>query len=342
MAHVSDSAISYEDMSTTDLITQMKKMMTVLDKKSKKIEASAAKLEEKKTKAAPAKGVQPAHLAQNTAWVKYVHGYIYANGWGTFIHMERHGAGMAEVEYPPSELVVHLDTDGKESVGDDGEVVMIHVFEGSGKEQPNLSHAMSLSKLYKVDKPELYEAFLAEYQPGDAPVKPAKVAKECVSMTLAERRQLKAEADAAKELEKETNRLERVAARQKKAAAAEAEKALKAKKVPKAAVVRAVVPAARPASAAAVPKAASAVPKTVAAPKTAATPATAEKPKMVFEIPEDTLVHEWTWEGVTYLVNSDHCVWEKGSDDEPGNWVGMVDLEKNIIDTTAVEPVLED
>ena len=58
---------------------------------------------------------------------------------------------------------------------------------------------------------------------------------------------------------------------------------------------------------------------------------------MVWNIPEDGMCHEWTFQGVTYLVNSDKGVWTKNGM-EPGPWVGLVDLEKNIIDTTVAEP----
>ena len=54
-------------------------------------------------------------------------------------------------------------------------------------------------------------------------------------------------------------------------------------------------------------------------------------------VPDDEYVHKWTWNGVTYLVNSKKCVWEKDMDGVC-KWVGMIDLEKNIIDTTIPEP----
>ncbi len=60
--------------------------------------------------------------------------------------------------------------------------------------------------------------------------------------------------------------------------------------------------------------------------------------KMVWNIPEDGMCHDWTFKGVAYVVNSDKGVWEKGTDDTPGAWVGMVDLEKNMINTSVPEP----
>ena len=170
------------------------------------------------------------------------------------------------------------------------------------------------------------------------------------------------------EQEKEARRLEREAKKAEKdeaEAKKKAEKAEKeAKKSPPAVVKRSPVPAAKAAIASSASSASSAstsstsstktitptpakvsapVPKAAVIKTVAKAPAPKQlKPKMTLNVPADGLVHDWTWEGVTYLVNSEMCVWEKGSDDEPGNWVGMIDLEKNIIDTTIPEPELED
>ena len=176
--------------------------------------------------------------------------------------------------------------------------------------------------------------------------------------------------------EKEARRLEREEKKAEKdrlelEKKAEKEKKAEAKKSPPAAAVlvkRSPVPAAKASSTATktvipAPKAPAPAPapkattatatapaKAVTAPAKAATaPAPAKaaapkqlKPKMTFDIEEDSLVHEWTWEGNTYLVNSDKCVWEKTADGEAGEWVGMVDLEKEIIDTSVPEPAYED
>ena len=176
------------------------------------------------------------------------------------------------------------------------------------------------------------------------------------------------------EREKEARRLEREAKKAEKdrlelEKKAEKEKKAEAKKSPPASAVlvkRSPVPAAKavtsktvvpapkapaPAKAAtAAAKAATTTVKDATAPTTVkAATATAKaaapkqlKPKMTFDIEEDSLVHDWTWEGKTYLVNSDKCVWEKTADGEAGDWVGMVDLEQGIIDTSVPEPDYED
>ncbi len=74
-----------------------------------------------------------------------------------------------------------------------------------------------------------------------------------------------------------------------------------------------------------------------------AAPKQLEKPKMSLDgIAKDGLVHEWTWDGTTYLVNSDGYVWACGEDGEASGWVGMIDLEKQIIDTKVAEPEYQD
>jgi hypothetical protein len=67
-----------------------------------------------------------------------------------------------------------------------------------------------------------------------------------------------------------------------------------------------------------------------------------KKEVMVWNIPEDDLVHDWTFQGVTYLANSQGGVWERDAEGNPGNWVGMVVKEENRIDTTVPEPVYLD
>ena len=63
-----------------------------------------------------------------------------------------------------------------------------------------------------------------------------------------------------------------------------------------------------------------------------------EEEKIVWNIPEDKMAHEWTFQGKTYLVNSEKGVWEKEMDGTPGKWLGMVVLEENRIDDSIPEP----
>ena len=308
MAHVSDSEITFDDMSSTDLISVMKKMMTALQKKTKKMETCVVKAEEKKAKAAPVKGVRPPQLAQNAEWVNFVHSHILANGWETFVHAERLGKGMADVEYPPSTLVALCDANGQEQTDEDGETVMIHVFDGSESEQPNLAHAMTISKAYRVSKPELYQEFLTEYVPDEpvAVVAPAKPVVERVTMTLAERREERERVKTEKEEEKEEKkriREEKKAATALAKVEADAAKALLKgpKAPPKGAVIRAPVPV-KAAMMGAVPVRAKPVAVAAAAVAAALKPiAKLVKKPTVWVRPEKGQMLPFMYAGVTYM-----------------------------------------
>lgn len=249
MAHESDSTteLKYDDMSASDLLKEMKQMMTVLAKKTKQAESSLSKLEAKKEKAAPRKGVRPVQFDKNNNWEAFVHAHILTNGWESFFHPERYGKGMADVEYPASELV---------EVEMEGETIQIHIFPGSDNEQPNLSHVMTLSKLYRTTKPELYQEFLAQYVPP-TPVEDAgrvvKPAAPRVTMTLEERRAEKARLEAKHKEEVEERKKARAALRaQEKAKKEEADRIAKAARdaakgktaPPSSAVKRGPIPAA--------------------------------------------------------------------------------------------------
>ena len=82
-------------------------------------------------------------------------------------------------------------------------------------------------------------------------------------------------------------------------------------------------------------------PAKTTAPK-ALTKAKSEPEKMVWNCPEDDMVHKWTWQGKTYLVNHHKCVWEMLPSGDAGNWVGLAIPEENRIDTDYEEPEYED
>lgn len=305
------SAELYENMSQAEIIAEMKALMKVLEKKEKAQTKLVEKIEEKKVAAAPARGVRPAQLDKNAKWVEYVHEHILANGWEAFVHTERHGKGMADVEYPESVLMPT----------EDGEA---YFFEGSDGEQPNLSHAMTLSKIYKVQKPELYAEFEAEYVPVAAPgAAVASAAKPPrVSMTLEEKLQEKLEKERMKLEEKEEKKAERERVRAEKKAEKEEEKRLekmakemaKAAKVPKGAVkvvlpkvVKVAVPKAAVASS-------SLVPKAIARP-VAAKPAWVAPPKG-----EMTRVRI---NGIAYYVDHLNRVFPPNEQDMPADCVGV-------------------
>lgn len=325
MSAVSESVQNYEEMSPIDLLKQMKDMMKVLEKKTKSSESKLKKLEEKEEKrasAAPAKGVRPSQLDANHSWVACVHKHMSSNGWEAFTHTERCGKGMADTEYPESE---EIESDG----------VIYHVFRGVVPyAQANLSHAMTVSKKYKAEKPELYDAWKAEWDAEHpAEEKPAKVVKDVaprVSMTLAEKLAEKAEKEAAKQAEKDRKAAERA---EKKAAAeaekaqkkldAEEAKALKAlnkpvKGGPKAAILRAAVPVAKP-----VVKALKPVAKPVVV-------------KPVWIVPQNGQLHPWTVDGVMYLRAANNYMFHQTADEQIGECAGMYYPDTNTIDTNDV------
>jgi hypothetical protein len=352
MAHVSDSQVTpqevdYEDMSASDLLKQMKDMMKALEKKTKATETKLKKYEEKeekREKSAPAKGVRPAQLDENNAWVEYVHQHMLANGWKSFTHKERYGKSMAEIEFPESEQVPLPGTEG----------VMVNVFKGiEPLAQVNLSHAMSVSAKYKLEKPDLYAEWKTEWKmahpdpteeekAASAAAKVKPVAQR-VSMTLAEKMAEKAQKEAEKEAEKARKAEERAqkkaekeAEKEKLKAEKEAAKQLAAlnksvKGGPKAAVLRAAVPVALP----------SKMMKPALAPslKPAIKPVVAQ-PIWVPPTEEGAVV-KWTVNGVEYLRNAENFLFQSLPNGEVGDAVGLYNPADGSIDAT-IKPDFDD
>ena len=333
MSHESDQSL-YDNLSQAEIIAQMKALMKVLEKKEKASSKQLEKVEQKKTAAAPKKGVRPVQLDKNAAWVDYVHAHIMSKGWDEFTHAERMGKGMADVAYPKSVLTPVIGADGKPELDDDGEVVQAFVFEGSvsaampNGEQPSLSHAMTLSKLYRASKPELYAEFEAEYVPpadaaAPAPVAAAAPAPARVSMTLAEKAAEKARKEAEKAAEKAAKEAAKAAEKAaKEAAKAEAkrikelEKAAKAAaKVPKGAakaVIRAPVPviAAKPVIATVTPRIKPVIAKPIVA-----------KPVWVPPVKGDMKRH--VINGIAYYVDHLNRVFPPDANDMPDDCTGV-------------------
>lgn len=349
MSHESDQAL-YESLSQAEIIQQVKALMKVLEKKEKASSKVLVKVEEKKEAAAPPKGVRPVQLDKNAKWVEYVHQNMLNEGWSSFIHAERSGKGMADVEYPESELIPILDANGVATLNEEGKISYQNVFAGSATEskpngiQPNLSHAMTMSKIYRVSQPDLYAEFESEYEPpapaeGAASVaKSSAVAKPRVAMTLEEKMAAAVEKERLKHEEKEQKRLEReavkaAAAKAKadlKLAAAAAKEALKASKVPKGAVkavARAPVPVTVPRpklSPAASP--AAAAPAAVAAKPVAASVTPRLKPlaaKPVWTPPAEGQLKRVKVNEIMYYADHLNRVFAPDENDLPGDCVGV-------------------
>lgn len=326
--------------------------MKVLEKKEKVTSKTLVKVEEKKEAAAPVKGVRPVQLDKNAKWVEYVHQNMLCQGWSSFIHAERSGKGMADVEYPESELIPIVDENGVAMIDEDGEEQLQNVFKDSATAsvpngiQPNLSHAMTLSKIYRVSKPELYAEFESEYEPP-APAEGASsstskaAAKPRVSMTLEEKMAAAVEKERLKHEEKERKRIEREAEKERKRiereavkeAARLAKEALKVPKVPKGAVkavARAPVPVtvARPKlSPAASPVVA--VAKPVAAKPVVAKPVVA---KPVWTPPPKGELKRVKINEIMYYADHLNRVFPPDAEDLPDDCVGVYVPETQSID----------
>lgn len=60
--------------------------------------------------------------------------------------------------------------------------------------------------------------------------------------------------------------------------------------------------------------------------------------EIIWNIPDDGMAHYWSFQGTKYVVDADRCVWNITEEGQPGNWVGIVDLKRGIIDTSVPEP----
>jgi hypothetical protein len=352
---------SVKALSPSDWIKLIKSSATEMEKKLKSISTSKSG-RAKKSGSAP-KGETPKQLRKTHAWVKFTLQYALKNGWPSF-----------SVENKKTKEVVEMPA----SIFHDG----AYVYEDSvTAETPNgkqIIHkdAMSLSKHYKLNEPEVYHEFeqlfdqAQEDQPSESDEKsdPQPVVKKTAAEKAAERKaaadaKAKAAADAKAEAaaaRKAVSEAKKKAAADAKAQAAaekkaekEREKAEKAKTSPKKAVKS-------PVKAAAVPVASSAssttpaptvadtptpAPKKLTVPKKAVKPAQASEAEPEWTCPNDDGVYPWTWKtggGKTYFRNFSNEVWEKGADGGLGKWVGLYDPETNKMDTDAPEPQFED
>ena len=194
-------------------------------------------------------------------------------------------------------------------------------------------------------------------------------------LTAAEREQERLEKQRIKDEAKEEKKREKEAEKARKTAEKEAEKAKKAaekaekakkaekvKKVPtppalpampllpampslpalpaKAAVAVAKPAVAKPAVAAVAAVAVAPVKKTILAKPTQ--PKKPEPEVMTWNIPDDGMIHPWTFQGKRYVVNAQYCCWEATDEDEAGDWVGLVIPEENRIEDSIDEPDYEE
>jgi hypothetical protein len=328
-------------MKPTELVALMNSSFSILAKQAKAMEKVETQAEKKKTaRKNPNQGKQ---LQKPRAWVNYVHKYAQVNGWESFI-VEKDGE---EIVMPGS-----MEHNGA------------HVFENSITEKKPygqkliLKDAMSLSKVYRTSKPELYAEFEAQYEESDSEVvaavadaTKAEKPKVVVRKTAAEKEAEKAAKQAEKEAEKAAKKAEKEAEKAAKQAEKEAEKeAKKAEKEAEKAAKQAEKeakksPKSSPKSAAVIPKAAVAA-KAVPVASKAATPAVStDKPKKSADewvAPPAGKCAPFTFKGKKYIRSSDDEMWTQGADGGAGDWVGVFDPKTNKIDTSVADPYADE
>lgn len=356
---------SIKSLTAPELFKLLKLVAAEAEKKSK---TTAKQVPGTKTaKTAKPKGAIPHQLLKPRAWVEYTLKDALANGWEAFTvtqtrkDKETGEKVEEEIEFPAS--ILH---DGA------------YIYEDSVSEahpagkQIIHKEAMSLSKQRKESNHPSYAAFEAQYVAPAAPEVASDSASETsatssvkrVRKTAAEKEaeaaakkeakeREKEEKKAQKEREKEEKKAEKEREKLEKKAAADAEKAAKktaapsaAKLVPAAAVTRPVGAVSTSRSEGVkkvvVTKAAAAVvpcagPKSEPVKKVKGTNVVA-----VETIPNDGMVHPWSYKGKKYLRNYEGETWQVGADGGVGAWAGLYDSASDKLDTTAAEPVFED
>jgi hypothetical protein len=324
-----------------ELFKLLKAVASEAEKKSKQTKATA-KATAKKTGSMP-KGAVPPQLKKPRAWVEYTLKDALENGWESFTVLQKkkdketNTVTEEQIEMPASVLHegAHIYKDSITEKTPSGRQI-IH------------KEAMSLSKQRKEANHPSYAEFEAQYveeaSEDDKSESGSTASKKIVvKKTAAEKEAEAAAKKAEKEAEKERKKAEKEAEKAAAKAAKEAEKAAAkaAKEAEKKPAVKAPVPAAAVKKAAAAAKPATAKPAEKPA---AATPAK-KKPapaKVEEDIPEDGMVHPWTFNKKNYLRNSDGETWTVGADGGVGKWAGLYDKATNKLDTSAPEPVFDD
>jgi membrane protein involved in colicin uptake len=329
----------------SDLFKLLKAVASEAEKKSKSAAKAAPKATAAKKAGSMPKGAIPPQLKKPRAWVEFTLKNALENGWEAFTIIQKkkdketNTITEEQIEMPGSTLHngAHIFEDSITEKTPDGRQ-LIH------------KEAMSLSKQRKESGHATYVEFEASYvdetTDDDKSVTSSTSSKKIVvKKTAAEKEAEAAAKKAEKEAEKVAKKAEKEAEKEAKKAEKEAEKA--AAKAAKEAEKAAAKVDKKPAVKAPVPAAAV---KKVAAAKPAAEPVV-EKPvavkkkavaKPADEIPNDGMVHPWTYKAKKYLRNSDGETWTVGADGGVGEWAGMYDSKSDKLDTSAPEPVFED
>ena len=332
-----------------ELFKLIKTAITEAEKKTKTPPTTKAK----RVASSMPKGAVPPQLKKPRAWVEFTLKHALENGWESFtIHQASKDKETGEKVEEVIEMPASVFHDGA------------HIYKDSvSTEHPagkQLIHkdAMSLSKQRKENNHPTYAEFEAQYVAEEATEDEKSVAtsttsskKRVVKKTAAEKEAEAAAKKAEKEAEKERKKQEKEAEKAAKAAEKEAEKERKkqekdaekaAKKAPPAAkgpVKATKKPATEDVEEKPVPS--KAVAKT-AAPSAAAKTTTKPAAAAADAIPDDGMVHAWTYKGKKYLRNAAGETWTTAADGGIGAWAGMYDSKTDKLDTTAPEPEFDE
>ena len=343
---------------TSDLFKLLKTTSVEVEKRSKTAaKASTGKVTAAKKTGSMPKGAIPPQLKKPRAWVEFTLKDALENGWESFTIVQKK-------KDKETNTVTEEQIEMPGSVLHDG----AHIYKDSVTEEKpagkQLIHkdAMSLSKQRKESSHSSYSLFESTYvdtpsddDKSDAGSSTASASKKIVvkktaaekeaeaavkkaekAVNAAAKKAEKAAETAAKKAEKEAEKAATKAAKDAEKAAAKAEKeTLKS-------VVKAPVPAVKKADPAPAPAPAPAPTPTPAEP--VAEKPVAKKPTRkvakVEDVPNDGMVHPWTYKGEKYLRNADGETWRVGADGGMGNWVGVYDAKAGLI-KGAPEPVFD-
>lgn len=348
---------SLNGMSASEMMKIVKAVTSQLDKKIKSEEKKLAKVSQKASKGNPRKGYRPPQLRKNVAWVEFVLKDALKNGWPEFKVPD----GDDEITMPQS-----VDSDGawiyEDSITD----------ETPEGRQIIRKEAMSLSKMYKTSRTDLWQAFEAEFAQIPVPddekksVEPVEEKPKRV-LTLAEkeaeRARLKAEKEAKAAADKAAAKVEKqrlkdeLKAKQdaiKAKAKADALAAKAALSVPKKAVKKSTTPVKADnvtvdLAASASSSSSSSSTKSTPLPTVAVMPKLTLKKKVTpaasavpeWSCPNDDGVYPWSFKGRNYLRNFQNEVW-LSNNGSLGEWVGVYSPETKSIDSSVPEPEFDD
>ena len=340
---IEDILTALKSFETPELFKLLKTALTEAEKKSKTT-AKATKTTTTKKQGSMPKGAVPPQLRKPRAWVEFTLKHALENGWESFTITQKKNNEIEEITMPASTLHegAHIYEDSISDKTPNGKQI-IH------------KEAMSLSKYRKESGHPSYTEFEAQYAEEIASEETSddaesttsskkSKASSVVKKTAAEKAAEMEAKKAVKEAEKEAKKAEKEQAKaeEKERKKAEKEEA-KAKEKGQKAQAMAEKTEKKPVAKTVVPAKAVVAKKAEEETKPVVTkPAPKPTPKKEEVIPDDGMVHPWTFEGKKYLRNADGETWSVGSDGGIGKWVGIYSSQTNKIDTSATEPEFDD